>query len=194
MTNSVTANARPGKRERLIAAARTTLHEQGVERTTLADIAKAADVPVGNVYYYFKTKSELVAAVVERYQARYQEIIAGLDQRRTPKARLRGLIEVWIDQRETLTAHGCPIGTLSTELDKTADALAAESAGILALLLEWIEQQFRELGRRDARDLAVAVLAAYEGVAVLANVLDDESLITTEGKRLQRWIDSLTGS
>ena len=194
MTNSVTANARPGKRERLIAAARTTLHEQGVERTTLADIAKAADVPVGNVYYYFKTKSELVAAVVERYQARYQEIIAGLDQRRTPKARLRGLIEVWIDQRETLTAHGCPIGTLSTELDKTADALAAESAGILALLLEWIEQQFRELGRRDARDLAVAVLAAYEGVAVLANVLDDESLITMEGKRLQRWIDSLTGS
>lgn len=192
MTSSTTANARPGKRERLIAAARTTLYEQGIERTTLADIAKAADVPVGNVYYYFKTKAELVAAVVERYEGRYQEIIAGLERRRTPKARLRGLIEFWIDQRETLTAHGCPIGTLSTELDKSADALAPASARIFVLLLDWIERQFRELGCRDARELAVAVLSAYEGVAVLANVLDDESLVATEGKRLERWIDSLT--
>jgi TetR/AcrR family transcriptional regulator, transcriptional repressor for nem operon len=31
---------------------------KGVERTTLADVAQAADVPVGNVYYYFKTKDE----------------------------------------------------------------------------------------------------------------------------------------
>ena len=192
MTDPPAARAPSGKRERLIAAARTTLYEQGVERTTLADIAKAADVPVGNVYYYFKTKAELVAAVVERYEARCQEIIATLDRRRTPKTRLRGLIEFWISQRETLTAHGCPVGTLSTELDKSADALAPESARVLVLLLGWIERQFHELGRRDARELAVAVLSAYEGVAVLANVLDDESLMTTEGKRLQRWIDSLT--
>lgn len=191
MTRPISADARPGKRERLIAAARTTLYEQGVERTTLADIAKAADVPVGNVYYYFKTKAELVAAVVERYEGRYQELVATLERKRTPKARLRGLIEFWMDQRESLTAHGCPVGTLSTELDKSADALAPASAHIFALLLDWIEGQFRELGRRDARELAVAVLSAYEGVAVLANVLDDASLITTEGKRLQRWIDSL---
>ena len=38
--------------------------EQGIEKTTLADIAQAADVPVGNIYYYFKTKDELVRAVV----------------------------------------------------------------------------------------------------------------------------------
>jgi AcrR family transcriptional regulator len=191
MTNPATANARPGKRERLIAAARATLYEQGVERTTLADIARTADVPVGNVYYYFKTKDELVATVVERYQARNLEIIATLDRRRTPKARLHGLVEVWISQRENLTAHGCPIGTLSTELDKSADVLARESARILGTLLDWIEHQFQELGRRDARELAVALLSAYEGVALLANVLGDEGLIRMEGKRLERWIDSL---
>ena len=41
---------RPGKRERLVAAATKLLHQQGIERTTLADIANAADVPAGNVY------------------------------------------------------------------------------------------------------------------------------------------------
>ena len=56
--------ARPGKRERLIAAAVELVYRQGVARTTLADIAQAADVPVGNVYYYFKTKDDIIAAVV----------------------------------------------------------------------------------------------------------------------------------
>ena len=41
----------PGKRERLVSSAREVIHQQGVEKTTIADMAKAADVPVGNVYY-----------------------------------------------------------------------------------------------------------------------------------------------
>ena len=61
----VTAN--PGKRERLVESARALIHEQGVHPTTLAEVAKRADVPAGNVYYYFKTKDELVAAVLDGY-------------------------------------------------------------------------------------------------------------------------------
>ena len=49
MTASLTSE-RPGKRDRLVAGARETIHRQGVEATTLADIAEASDVPVGNVY------------------------------------------------------------------------------------------------------------------------------------------------
>src|SRR5436190_1322862 len=54
---------RPGKRERLVTAAQELVYRQGVARTTLAHIAEAADVPVGNVYYYFKTKDDIVGAV-----------------------------------------------------------------------------------------------------------------------------------
>jgi hypothetical protein len=42
--------------------------------------------------------------------------------------------------------------------------------------------QFREMGRDDARELGVALLAA---------TLRDPGLIATEGARLDRWIDSL---
>jgi AcrR family transcriptional regulator len=41
-------------------------HGRGFRETSLADIAEAARVPVGNVYYYFKTKQELAEAAVER--------------------------------------------------------------------------------------------------------------------------------
>ncbi len=63
MTDS--PSARGGKRERLVASAGERLHRQGVAATTLADIAQAADVPVGNVHYYFRTKDDLVRAVIE---------------------------------------------------------------------------------------------------------------------------------
>ena len=167
------------------------MRERGVERTTIADIAQAADVPVGNVYYYFKSKNELIAATLDGYQGVYRESVSALERRRTPKARLHGLVQTWINQRENLTAHGCPIGTLATELNKGANELAHESAEIFTMLLDWIETQFRDMGRDDARELAIALLSAYEGVAVLANTLGDQELIVTEGKRLERWIDSL---
>jgi hypothetical protein len=61
----------------------------------------------------------------------------------------------------------------------------------MRLPIEWTEEQFRSMGRRDARDLAVALIAAYQGIALLTNTFRDPKLMTREGKRLERWIDSL---
>jgi hypothetical protein len=58
--------------------------------------------------------------------------------------------------------------------------------------IDWTEQQFKAMGRRDARDLAVALIASYQGMALLTNTLRDPELLNREGKRLERWIESLT--
>jgi len=55
----------------------------------------------------------------------------------------------------------------------------------------WMEQQFRAMGRRDARDLAFALLASYEGIALLTNTFRDPEVMIREGRRLERWIGSL---
>ena len=57
--------------------------------------------------------------------------------------------------------------------------------------LGWAENQFSLMGRRDARDLAVALISAYQGVSLLANTLRDPDLMLREGRRLERWIESL---
>jgi AcrR family transcriptional regulator len=180
-----------GKRERLVAAARKTIHEQGVERTTLADIAAAANVPVGNVYYYFKTKDALVAAVLTAYGDSYGVLNADLNQHPTPQSRLTALIHALTERRERLAAYGCPIGSLSSELDKRDDGLRTQAADVLRMLIDWSEEQFRAMGRSDARELAVALIAAYEGVVLLASTLRDPGLISTEAERLERWIAAL---
>ncbi|WP_246268226.1 TetR/AcrR family transcriptional regulator [Acrocarpospora macrocephala] len=180
-----------GKRERLTAAAVKMLHEQGVEKTTLADIARAADVPVGNVYYYFKTKDDLVEAAIGAHAQRLQSMIASLDELPAPQDRLKTLIGGWVRQRDLAAQFGCPTGTLCSELDKRADGLDRTAAKVMRGLIDWSEQQFRSMGRSDSRDLAVALIAAYQGISLLTNTFRDPELMTREGARLERWIDSL---
>jgi TetR/AcrR family transcriptional regulator, transcriptional repressor for nem operon len=194
VTNSAAPGPRTaagGKRERLIAAARQMLYEHGAEKTTLAEIAAAAGVPLGNVYYYFKTKDALVSAVLDALGETYDVMSARLDQQATPAARLKALIGAWVGHRDELASFGCPVGSLSSELDKRDDALRAQAAAVMAKLIDWAEAQFRAMGRDDARELAVALVAAYQGIAVVANTLRDPALVTSEGGRLERWVDTL---
>ena len=68
------------KRERLVDAADTLFHRKGMSATSLADIAKYADIPIGNVYYYFKTKEELALAAVTRRKEQFRRAYALLDE------------------------------------------------------------------------------------------------------------------
>jgi AcrR family transcriptional regulator len=180
-----------GKRERLVTAACQVLHEQGVERTTLADIAQAADVPLGNVYYYFKTKDQLVEAAVRAHEDNLRADLAVLDRRRTPRARLKELIRKLASQGELVARYGCPFGTLACELDKRDDGLDRTAAEVISVLADWAERQFRSMGRTDARDLAIALVASYQGIALLTNTFRDPELMVRESRRLERWIDTL---
>jgi TetR/AcrR family transcriptional regulator, transcriptional repressor for nem operon len=183
---------RPGKRERLVAAATQLLHQQGIERTTLADIAKAADVPAGNVYYYFKTKDEVVAAVIEAHAQQIKTTLASIDaHHRSPKSRLKALVREFSAQSEIVAKHGCPLGSLCSEIGKRVNQPTLTEAELMRLPTAWAEEQFRSLGRPDAHDLALDLLAAYEGSALLANTFHDPSVLSKAARRLNHWIDAL---
>jgi TetR/AcrR family transcriptional regulator, transcriptional repressor for nem operon len=190
MSNSA-SSSRAGKRERLVESAKTLVHEQGVHRTTLADVAERADVPPGNVYYYFKTKDELIAAVLDDYKAEAEALIERFERNRSPKARLKALVHSWADMRDVVARYGCPMGSLCVEVDKHEGGADREAAAVLARIIDWAEDQFRQLGRRDARDLSVALFAGIQGAALLANAFRDPALLTRQGRHLERWVDSL---
>jgi len=190
MTNSA-PELKQDKRQRLVLGAREVIHQQGVEKTTIADIAQAAEVPVGNVYYYFKTKDELVEAAIDSHARDVRTLLDSLERHRTPQARLKGLVRALTDQRELAAQYGCPLGSLCSELDKRTNGLDRTCAQLLELPIDWAETQFLQMGRRDARDLAVALMAAYQGIALLTNTFRDPELMTREARRMDRWIDSL---
>jgi TetR/AcrR family transcriptional regulator, transcriptional repressor for nem operon len=187
-TNEV-RDPRPGKRERLVHAATQLIHHQGVEKTTLAEVAEAADVPLGNVYYYFKTKDALVAAVVDGHVQGVDETIELLNRHRTPKARLKALIRTLTDRRDLIAEFGCPHGTLCSELEK--QGADHDVRRLMTRPMGWLEEQFRALGRDDAHELAIKLLVSYQGTAILTHTLRDAALLADAGKQLERWVDSL---
>jgi len=183
---------RPAKRDRLIDAASRLFYEQGVERTTLADIATAADVPLGNVYYYFKTKDDIVGAVVSTRIGAIEATHAALTkQYGTPADRLKALFKSLPEQAEMIAQRGCPNGSLCTELSKRVTGPEPNAAKLMQTLIDWAEEQFREMGRSDAHELAIEMITTYQGTAVLSHALDSPDLMRREADRMVRWVDEL---
>jgi AcrR family transcriptional regulator len=186
------STTRPGKRQRLVDAACDLVHRQGIARTTLADIAQAADVPVGNVYYYFKTKDDIIAAVVRARADQIESSLATLERRhRSPKARLKGLVRLLAGQAESIARYGCPHGTLCLELAKQSEGSEPHGAPLMQIPLAWAEHQFRTMGRSDAHDLAAELVVSYQGNAVLTSALRRPELMARQARRLEKWIDVL---
>ena len=180
------------KRSRLIETAAKLAYLRGFRETSLADIAEAAKVPVGNVYYYFKTKEEIGEAVVDRLLAQFRAFREELEQVRSPKERLLAFVNNIRVIREQLARGGCPLGGLCSELHKEGGALAKKSTALFTEPLSWLEDQFRAAGhRKDSRQLAVHLFSVFQGISVVAFSSHDPELVVMETKRLKDWINAL---
>ena len=78
----------------------------------MQDIAQEADVPLGNVYYYFKTKEAIGEAVIEKRAAEYAEFFVKLDENSDPRARLFSLLQFNSEDLELIARYGCSVGGL----------------------------------------------------------------------------------
>jgi AcrR family transcriptional regulator len=182
----------PDKRNRLVETAMKLAYRHGFRETSLADIAEAAHVPAGNVYYYFKTKEELAEAVVERRLAQFREFREEMDRLSSPKERLLAFVDGIDRNRQQLARGGCPLGALCSELHKEGGAIAKKSAALFTEPMAWLEEQFRAAGHEDdSRGLAVHVFCAFQGMAAVAHAANDPDLVVMEIKRLKDWIARL---
>jgi TetR/AcrR family transcriptional repressor of nem operon len=183
------------KREHLVRAAKRLLHAQGFERTTLADVAGQAKVPLGNVYYYFKTKEALAEAVIASHEA---DLLAMFGEwgaaHRDPGARLRRLVRAPLASADAIIEFGCPHGSLCQELEKLGASapLAKAGARLLAVYLDWAEQQFRELGfaKRAANERAAELVASIQGTLLVAHTLRSRDVLAVQLRRVERWLDA----
>jgi TetR/AcrR family transcriptional regulator, transcriptional repressor for nem operon len=179
-------------RVRLVRAAEKTTYLYGFGSTSIADIAKKARIPLGNVYYYFKTKDAIGGAILELRVSRFKKLLAELDKAGSPKERLCAFVDIKIKNREALARGGCPVGTFCSELQKYGGPAATKSRVLFAEALAWMAKQFEGLGKGvDSRGLAVHLLSATQGVSVLAHTFHDPTMITTEAEQLKEWIRAL---
>jgi TetR/AcrR family transcriptional repressor of nem operon len=106
-------------RQRIVEAALYLFWLRGYTATGIAEILERANANAGSFYYCFKTKEELLLAVLELYIQTLMPIVVQpvLSQVQDPVERVFGILEFY---RKNLLAtgctYGCPIGRLALEI------------------------------------------------------------------------------
>ena len=181
-------------REHIVDAADQLFYRQGYEHTSFSDIADDVQISRGNFYYHFKTKDEILDAVIDARLAHTRRMLdqweaAGKD----PADRIRSFIHMLVANRADIKRYGCPVGTLCTELAKLNHAAQGEAGKLFALFRAWLRRQFVALGRaQDADALAMHLLARSQGVATLANAFQDDKFIRHEVELMYDWLNQYT--
>jgi AcrR family transcriptional regulator len=180
------------KRTRIVDTAVRLVHEQGFAQTSLADIARESGVPLGNLYYYFKTKDAIGEVLVERMSVAAAAARATWEAELEPRERIVAFVQATIDARESVARSGCQVGSLCAELHKAPGPLAEHAAKLFEDFLEWLAAQFRLLGKgAESRDLAFHLVSAVQGASLLANTFHSTRQITRECNRLIEWVRAL---
>lgn len=180
-------------RELIVGAADELFYRRGFDKTSFADIAEQVGVSRGNFYHHFKTKDDILSAVIEHRAAATQAMLDDWTHKgATPTERLRCFAAMLIANRKDIQRFGCPVGTLCAELAKQEHPGQAAAGMIFSQFRRWLRVQFEALGRADEADsLAMHLLSRSQGIAALANAFHDEKFIRREVELLDGWLQSL---
>jgi len=178
---------RSDKNERLVNAAAELFWTRGFAATSLADIANASSVPLGNVYYYFKTKSEIAAAVAELFVRQLQIALTAIDSDYAePAERIGAFFNLISASNNARATRGCPIARAMSDLSAVNDDVATKTGEPLIVMTEWLAVQARVAGLSDPVIRAERAIAEWQGAILLARAHGVPSRLDEAVKRIRR--------
>ena len=177
-------------RDHIVESADRLFYVRGYDHTSFADIAAAVNISRGNFYYHFKTKDEILKAVIDARMVRTGAMLERWElETPAPAERIRRFIRMMIDNRADIKLYGCPVGTLATEMAKLDHAARGDCNQLFTLFRGWLRTQFHALGcGANADRLAMHLLARSQGIATLASAFRDERFIRQEAALLEEWL------
>ena len=168
-------------REAILEGAFQLFSRHGYAATTLAAIARSAEVSQGNIYIYFGSKLEILYAIYDPWlRARIDRLESELAEIRSPKNRLKRLLEaLWRD----IPAE--ENGFLNNIMQ--AITLTDPREGYRSTLVQWLEQRIEGVvmqalplarRRRLARArIAHVIIMAFDGFAIHRHLHPEENPI-----------------
>ncbi|MBP2326071.1 AcrR family transcriptional regulator [Kibdelosporangium banguiense] len=153
-------------RERLVAGAADMIRRRGLHSTSIREVAKHAQAPLGSTYHYFPGGKQQLAGEAVRWAG---DRVSGMLRERLaagPVAGLRAFLGLWrtIVQDSDFQA-GCPVLAVSIE-----DSAGPERAIAGEVFTEWkslLEDSLTRHGVSEARELATLIVASVEGAVAM---------------------------
>jgi len=181
----------PNTRDRIIETGAEIIHRKGFNHTGIQEILKAANVPKGSFYNYFKSKEDFGLQIIDYFSAHFTRIAKKTleDTSVSPLNRLYGLLTAFMERFKSQNfTGGCPIGNLAQEMGdlspvfrqklKEAVDMMAETYG--RVLIE--AQEARKVSKNlDTREAAYFIVAGWHGAIIQMKL--EKSMIPLKNHR-----------
>ncbi len=177
------------RRSQLLAAAANRFWQFGYGSTSLADIAKDADVPIGNVYYYFRTKQEIACGVADIFVDETQLMLEEIcEVEADPRRRIIALLRRLSQSSRSRVERGCPIALSVRDFRTEAPAASARAAESFELLTGFIGRELQRTGSRPSIALSKAreIIVEWQGGISLAHALGDATILAESFRRAEQ--------
>ncbi|MEU6642602.1 helix-turn-helix domain-containing protein [Saccharomonospora sp. NPDC046836] len=162
----------PLSRQQLVAGAADMIRRRGLNATSIREVAKHAQTPLGSTYHYFPGGKQQLATEAVRFAGDAVARMLDKELRAGPVEGLRAFLALW---REIITSTdfqaGCPVLAVSIE-EHAADERPAVLAAAAEVFNGW-EAQLADSMRQHGADpqaagqLATLVVAAAEGAVAM---------------------------
>ena len=178
-------------RNKIIQSSNVLFYKRGFHQTAFSDIVNATGLSKGNITYHFKSKENILKAVVEQRTEQMQILFNSWEEQNSDaQFLLNCFIDFLLSDKSELSQFGCPNGTLASELGKNSTLNKQISQGIFNKLRLWLTAQFLKLGytAEQSNDRAMELFTRAQGICVISQVYNDETLFEHEIKRLKKQI------
>ncbi|MEJ1974359.1 MAG: TetR/AcrR family transcriptional regulator [Lacunisphaera sp.] len=178
--------------ERLMDAALDLIWEESYGAVTIDDICNRAEVKKGSFYYFFKSKSELAIAALERLwnvesKPKMDSLFSPSVE---PLARIAAYMNfIYASQEEIRTKHGrvlgCPVVSVGSETCACteASAIGSKIREMFSRKSRYYESAIRDalaegsIEPCDPAEKAIAMTGLIEGTLTQARILNDLSVL-----------------
>ena len=161
----VTAAHRAARRRQILDAAYTCFARKGFHETSMRDIYAEARLSPGAVYHYFRSKDEIVEAIITPDYQRNMALLEAVTQHADPLAALDGLTTFFFQVLDDGARHGAPRVNVEGWAEMLRNprimAFLQPSFARYAALLAQICAQAQERGEIDSALDPLAVAQVY---------------------------------
>lgn len=164
-------------REKILSVTRQLMTEKGVQATTLADISQAAGISQGTLFYYYKSKDDLVYDILEQHFSQLTDSIIASIPRRSSSDKvtlLRGTLEKLIKDQDTSRMNIYLFQEAMAGNSEIKERFVVKYQTWREMIARQVSSLFAINDPDDLAGLGTVILAVIDGLTI-QYLLDDQS-------------------
>ena len=168
---------RAEKREHLIEVATELFNRLGYHAAGVDRVIAEAGIAKTTLYRHFKSKEELIVAVLKRVDAQFREDMRETVDKlgRSPEQKLLATFDFLEDWFKDKSFYGCPFISAAGEYGERQNPVFHEAALHKRLVIAYFEELARAADLNAPQQLAEEINLLQEGAIAVAHVSGDSS-------------------